>query len=389
MFLKLYKDLLIESKYKPFYLKEEIVDWYKLHIFSYSINDDWMYDNWNIEARKEMRGLAYLIDEKWNPKLLSLPFKKFFNNQEREDEVNWINEKEIEIILDKEDGSLISCWLFPNWKLLLKSKSTFLSEEAKLANSVITEEQKNFCIEMINQWLYPIFELVGRDNVIVLEKNKSRDNQLVLLAIRDSSTWNLLPFSKIKELINWRNIPLVKEINLPIKEIIERTSLTNKEDEWVVVCFTDWNRLKIKFKEYLENHYFMFLNFSYKKVLKTMLNEWVDDIQAFLKSNDRLKNKYQEFLTIYNDIKKQIGFIDKEIKEILKRDKDIEGRDFYEKNKENILLPLLLIKKNKWNNNELAEEEKEKKYYKNLLKFLIKNINIYFSNSTYDETEDI
>lgn len=334
---------------KPFYINEEIVDGFKVATFSYWVGSA----TWN-NFTKEMRWSSFIFEEWKNPKLITFPFQKFFNYWEREEELNFFETKEIESVLDKEDGSLISIALFPNGKLYAKSKSGYLNEVAQLWNSCITENIDKLCRELISNNHSPIFELVGKDNVIVCSKNKLRDNQLILIGARNFNTGKTMSFSELKNFANQFNVPTVQEFKITLEEIKERIK-TNEEDEWVIIVFTDWSRLKIKFEDYLFKHKTKDIKPSKEFVLDKLIEDNFDDFISFLKTNDLFEEKFNEILEIKKLIDLEVDDLIKLI-EKAKKDFNMETKDFYQKYKDFLMVRQLCSLK-RWNIEEIETIE--------------------------------
>lgn len=101
-----------------------------------------------------------------------------------------VKDKKILSVVDKCDGSIISFIKFSNNKVRAKSKMSFISDQAVIAQKVY-ENNKNlqkFIQETIDLGKTPIFELVGYSNYIVL--NYTVESELILLQVRDNKTGN-------------------------------------------------------------------------------------------------------------------------------------------------------------------------------------------------------
>lgn len=136
----------------------------------------------------ELRGICFVEqpDGSWERNIL---LNKFQNvNQTKGENISWMYEdlidKKITRVQNKEDGSIISFVRFPNGKVRAKSKTSFISEQAVMAQEIYDNDPrfKQFIYDCLNANQTPIFELVGYQNQIVLNYNVA--SELILLQIR-------------------------------------------------------------------------------------------------------------------------------------------------------------------------------------------------------------
>ena len=169
---------------ETFYVTETVVEGCKVELYDYrlaSIKD--FTDN---EAF-ELRGLTFVeqTDGTWERNIL---MNKFFNVNQT---VGWmeddVKDKKIVRVQDKLDGSVISFVKFPNGTVRAKSKMSFTSEQAVMAQKLYdkNENLRMFINEVMSLDKTPIFEIIGISNQIVLEYEK---DELILLQIRDNKT---------------------------------------------------------------------------------------------------------------------------------------------------------------------------------------------------------
>jgi len=138
----------------------------------------------------ELRGLTFVQqpNEQWQRNIL---LQKFFNiNQTTDWMYDDVKDKKISRVQNKEDGSIISFIRFTNGNIRAKSKMSFTSSQAEMAQDIY-EKNKNlqaYVKEVIELDKVAIFELVGYDNTIVLNYNVP--SKLILLQIRDNKNGN-------------------------------------------------------------------------------------------------------------------------------------------------------------------------------------------------------
>ena len=259
-------------------------------------------DNWT-----ELRGLTFVYNpetKEWERHLL---LTKFFNLGETEGcLLEDVKDKKISRIQNKFDGSLISFVRFPNGSVRAKSKMSFESDQAKMAqeiydNSPNLQNAVDFAYKS-NHTL--IFELISPFNQIVLNYEET---DLILLQIRD---WNGEYLNKNKFYSNVFDINIAK--NLPLKSfnqlIKSKQSLTNKEG-WVVIL-EDGQMLKVKTDWYCEMHSLIGYDALRENILiQSILNETVDDVIAQLKpgqkrdfiieTQHKVNHKFNNYLHIF------------------------------------------------------------------------------------------
>lgn len=162
-----------------FFSRIEEYDWYTIEHFSYRLAS--FYDFDTLE-KLEMRWIAFIYGKEIKtPKLFTVWFHKFFNYWEG-DTIENIGNIEIESITNKLDGSLIMIWKMPDWEILAKTKTTINNEQSIKAKGIIDNNPnlKRFINDLIEQWLYPLFEYIWIDNKIVVTYP---ERDLTLLAI--------------------------------------------------------------------------------------------------------------------------------------------------------------------------------------------------------------
>jgi RNA ligase len=134
----------------------------------------------------ELRGLCFVYDEltlTWERHIL---MNKFFNVGQTD---GWLYDdlknKKIVKVQDKLDGSVISFVKFPDGTVRAKSKMSFTSDQAVMAQKLYEDNSslRMFIHEELEKGYVAIFELCSPENQIVLEYDKT---ELVLLQIRDS-----------------------------------------------------------------------------------------------------------------------------------------------------------------------------------------------------------
>lgn len=239
---------------------------------------------------RECRGL--LFDKEGN--IISRPFHKFFNLNERE-ETNLdavIRSMGIpHTLYEKLDGSMIRPIWYPNKTFRLGTKMG-ITDTAMNAEIWLTKNPNysKFITDLRPIGVTPIFEWISRKNKIVLDYP---EEQLVLLDIRMNSTGGYLTWDYISTIANNYNIALVKSYNgkpASIQALIESIK-TQEQIEGYVLRFDDGHRVKIKADWYVALHKTKDAIRTEKNVLELYFNNQIDDLYPLLDDNDRQKVK--------------------------------------------------------------------------------------------------
>ena len=275
---------LVENS-EAFYMAERFIEGQKVEIYDYrlaSISDFFPEDgsNWT-----ELRGLCFVNDFEYDTWETNILMNKFFNVGQT---IGWMYEdiknKKIIELANKEDGSIISFVKFKNGKIRAKSKTSFESDQARMAqevfdNNVYMQKEVN---RMLDDGETPIFELVGPENQIVLEY---QNTELILLQIRD---YDGHYFGK-KTLIEKASIMNVNvaesfpESMMNLDDLLTRKEIDQSDIEGWVVTFEDGQMAKIKTDKYLSLHGLIGPDaFRENLLIKTILDGNIDDVISAL-----------------------------------------------------------------------------------------------------------
>lgn len=264
---------------------------------------------WNSVTR-QCRGLV--VDNKSRVIVRCLP--KFFNADEPEAllERPKVFDPNTLVVQDKLDGSLIQVANDPEHGLVVTSKGSFNSDQAKWARQIIHEESIVF-----EPGLTYIFELIHPDNRIVIDYGGRRE--LVLLAVLDTET------GKEHDIYTSRFEAFNRVAKLTPGLVEDITALNDGPlVEGVVANFGGY-RVKIKTDEYLRLHRIV-TDFTPKRVwealsigqsleFKNMPEEfqaWLDEtIALFLAAYDELESDVRsEFKRAQDLTDKELGLAD-------------------------------------------------------------------------------
>ncbi|WP_157929169.1 T4 RnlA family RNA ligase [Mycobacteroides abscessus] len=262
---------------------------------------------WNSVTR-QCRGLV--VDNNSRVVIRCLP--KFFNSDEPEAllEKPRIVDPTTVVVQDKLDGSLIQVANDHEYGLVITSKGSFNSDQAKWARQIIAE-----CWYEFDPGLTYIFELIHPDNRIVIDYGSRRE--LVLLAVvenetgveRDIYTNRFEVFNRVAKLN--RAYAIEEDINFLTDDGLV---------EGIVVNFGGY-RVKVKTDEYLRLHRIV-TDFTPKRVWEALSNgdslefeNMPEEFQAWL---DETKSSFEEAfaeldLAIKREFERAENLTDKEL----------------------------------------------------------------------------
>lgn len=228
-------------------------------------------------------------------KIISLAFHKFENLGQSED---YMPEKfdfsAPHRIEQKLDGSMIRP-IMVNGKLRLATRAGVTDVAMMAEEFLVTMEvrKRDAYIQFMEQAIgfdaTPIFEFCSRQNRVVIDHPESK---LVLLDLRHNKSGNYFKFIDPDPLIE--RVQVVANEHSDINKFAEYIK-TLKDDEGVVVKFTDGRYVKIKADEYCLRHRTLDgLRFE-KDVLKMVLTGILDDVLPLVDEGTKARlNAYSD-----------------------------------------------------------------------------------------------
>ena len=211
-----------------------------LYIYNYSLSCQFA-RAWD-DVTLVCRGL--ILDGKGNP--VAVPFKKFFNYGQAE---AVIPPGEKYQLFDRADGSLgILYWI--NDTPYIASRGSFVSDQALAATDILHKKYSESFSKLDKTKTY-IFEIIYPSNRIVIDYKGLTD--IILLGLVDNSSFKDigLPAEHVKTL----PFTVVTEFpDLLDKSFDELQAMNLSNKEGYVLRFESGQRLKIKFKDYIELH---------------------------------------------------------------------------------------------------------------------------------------
>lgn len=240
---------------------------------------------------RECRGLMFDRDGK----LISRPYAKFFNMNEREETL--ASEFALEdtskyVLMDKLDGSFIRPVRIDGIiRLCTKmgvTEQSLQAEEFLESQSEEVQDQYSEFFEAYVDHFTPIFEFCSRKNQVVIDYPQ---DALILTGLRHNETGDYITYKTMKNICSVFKIPCVRAWS--IEEIIGQgvpycsTRVMDAVREWiglegVVLRYTDGRMVKIKAEDYCIKHGAKDALLHEKNVLSAFLGEKLDDVLPLL-----------------------------------------------------------------------------------------------------------
>lgn len=235
--------------------------------------------------------------------IVSRGFSKFFNIEEDRHEATDDFE-----IFEKLDGQYIGCFWF-NGEMVVNSKGSFTSPYAIEAKRILEEKYSRFANYMnespVNSDYSYIFELIGFEQVVVSYSELDLILTGVFRHCQYEPLWNYWDDISVgfegEQFINSIGLKIVQKFNGLDWKSIKQLNWQNSEG--FVVRFSNGQRCKIKFEDYIELHRVM-TNQTTGQIWRALANgepvssileetpdEFYDKIHSYEKE---LKDKFSE-----------------------------------------------------------------------------------------------
>lgn len=251
-------------------------------IFNYAVNFADTFPEVTSEllaVRRELRGLMF---SKKTGKVISRPFHKFFNLNERPETLQANVDFSVpHIILDKMDGSFVRPFI-TDGVLRFGTKMGLTDITTQVERWLATKpEYIEFANLMIKSGLTPTFEWCSRRQRIVIDYPVDR---LVLTNIRDMVTGETVRYSQLQELGEKFGIEVVKAYDGSTSDLAAFMEHTRglEDQEGYVIRFENGHMLKVKAELYMQLHRALDNLQREKDVLRLLVADKLDDAKAFL-----------------------------------------------------------------------------------------------------------
>lgn len=255
--------------------KDEIVDGHSYTIVAYMIGDK---DFWDDPAALETRGNAYDTE---TGECVCATFPKFFNVNERQDtQEHLIKDRFIECF-EKRDGSMVTPILTKSGSVVFKTKKSFYSDVAKLANQVAPKEVIDVSRELLESGITPIWEFTHPDCRIVIDYDP-REN-FTLLAARDLKTGRFVRHPEL--ILNFPEVKIIKRHSMTWG-VIDQSIKNDVGIEGYVLLLDDGRRVKYKTHWYIALHHTM-TELRVRDIAEAVVSETLDDIKSLVASQGK------------------------------------------------------------------------------------------------------
>lgn len=226
--------------------------------------------------RRECRGLIFDTEGR----IMSRPFHKFFNVNEREETQMHKLELDIlfdHVIMEKMDGSMIRPIRnrFGTIRLATKMGITDVAEQAE---KIVDIDQWRWLEDMMKMGITPILEYIAPTNKIVIDYAEPK---LVLLAMRNNITGEYY----MPDAAPFEVVPQYGSVEGGLSEYIARAR-EMKGREGDIIRFADGHMLKIKNDWYVRIHKTKDLIRSDRNIADIIVNEQLDDVLPLLDASD-------------------------------------------------------------------------------------------------------
>ncbi len=256
-------------------------------------------DDINGLIRRECRGLIF----NKSGELISRPYHKFFNFNEREETRSENVNFRMHVILEKLDGSMIRP--IPTDHGFRLGTKAGITDVAMNAEQFIADKPQyaNFIDKCIKRNLTPIFEWCSRKNRIVIDYP---EDQLILTGLRNTKTGLYCKYSYLRPLAQNFKIPVVNKVSISNQGLWNLYDQVKefKDNEGIVLRFDDGHMLKIKAEDYVLRHRSKDAINQEKNIIEIILNDSVDDLIPLLtpEDSDRVRKFEKAFWTSVDDV---------------------------------------------------------------------------------------
>jgi len=309
----LYSQLLkLTQDSEAFYFTDHVLDTTTYRIFLYRLAS---YTDFCLPGALECRGTMFEMDGEDPVRLAARPMQKFFNINECPFTmgVNY-SDGNIESVMLKEDGSLISTFIHTDGELYCKSKGSLSSDQAQWANAWIRKESMRYDqLKTVTNLGNTInLEYCAPFNRIVLNYNCE---SMIILNVRQISSGLYLPKSTFKDTCPY--IPTIWVNNIEDTDIEYDTLESLIDDtpnleniEGFVVRLKNGLHFKVKTNWYLVQHRAKDSIDSPRRLFEAAITEATDDLRSLFTDNqfvlDKITEMEEKAAGIYNHIVERV-----------------------------------------------------------------------------------
>jgi T4 RnlA family RNA ligase len=302
----LYNKLMnLTTSTEVFYLKDHFDGNDKYRVFAYRLSS---YTEYCLPGGLECRGIMFLVDGDEMIRVVSRTPHKFFNlNENPLSDFGRYSITEIETIMNKCDGSLISTWTDTTNRLRLKSKTSITSDVCLAATNYLRKHQDLYDELLkydLNGWTVNL-EFTSPNYRIVLPYEEEK---LTVLSIRNRESGKYMPLTNYSN--DFRNY-LVEHFpercmtHFTHSESVNQYFEKMKDDtgyEGDVIKTKDGDYFKLKTDWYCALHYRKENINSPRRLFECVINEASDDLRQMFASDKMSLKKIDEFECKYKPL---------------------------------------------------------------------------------------
>lgn len=255
-----------------------------MFVVCYMLQDGDTFSGTSEQMERECRGITFHPDRKIAARTLT----KFFNIGEREDtQPHALPWTKVHSIMDKRDGSMVTPVRLPNGSIKFKTKKSFDTKEAALADKIAAETNGGpvWIDAVLSMGFTPTFEVTSPKFPIVLKYDK---DELTLLHIRENISGRYLTEQELRGLTP--PFPIVENLieqfygdGVPARLVswdkLKVAAETREGIEGWIIQFDDGEMVKLKTKWYQELHHHVVFS-RWRDVARTVLADQADDLKG-------------------------------------------------------------------------------------------------------------
>lgn len=253
-------------------------------VICYMVQDEDTFSGANEAVERECRGITFGPDGK----IASRTMHKFFNVGEREDtQPHAIQWSKVCRIMDKRDGSMVTPVRLPNGGIKFKTKKSFDTKEAALADQIMGQTNGGlvWVDAVLGSGLTPTFEVTSPRFPIVLKYDK---DELTLLHVRENVSGRYLSEAEILALNP--PFPVVENLieqfygeGVPAKlvswEKLKAAAETREGIEGWIIQLDDGEMVKLKTKFYNDLHHAVTFT-RWRDIARAVCDDQADDLKG-------------------------------------------------------------------------------------------------------------
>ncbi len=318
--IKLFNDLeALVASHEAFYFQQFESNGHIYRIYNYRLAS---YSDFLNPGALECRGVMFEVDNQGNPlRLAALPMEKFFNLNENPFTIG-LDLTQVDEILLKADGSLMSSYIEDD-KLKLKSKGSISSEQAIAAMNWL-KEQRSLCGSLLSitnsgytvnlEWCSPIHRIVI----------SYPESHLKVLNVRCREDGEYLPYNILVEIFGEHNVIERVQPKDPVG-FIQQIPEMQDDIEGYVIRLKSGQRVKIKTNKYLSLHCAKESITNPRRLFEAIVEETVDDLRSMFYTDSTA-------MALIDEMQKKVDHIYNsmvnEVENFYQQNKDLSRKDY-------------------------------------------------------------